>query len=106
MSPSFIWFRLVDNNGQPYKGTSATKVSFSSSPDVDDFRDAVYLKNSPILTGITSSQLTVYINKAAFDKESPLDPTESISTFENKQDMLIVVVPSSIRTFSGISKLK
>ena len=65
--PPRVWFLLLDSaTGQPYKGTSADKVSVSSSADVADFRDAVKTKNSSILTGITSSQLLVYKNKAAF----------------------------------------
>ena len=60
--------------GNPYKGTTADKVSVSSSADVADFRDAAHLKNSSILTGIASSQLLVYKNKDAFDKRNaPLE---------------------------------
>eukprot|EP00804_Cyclotella_cryptica_P001862 CCRYP_019353-RA/>CCRYP_019353-RA protein AED:0.08 eAED:0.08 QI:0/-1/0/1/-1/1/1/0/338 len=101
----FVWFLLLDSvTGLPYKGTNANKVSVSTSADVADFREAAHLKNSSILTGITSAQLTVYKNKAAFDKrnavvddgkEEPLDPTESLGLLGSKEDMLVVVVPSS-----------
>ena len=63
-----VWFQLLDSAaGEPYKRTSADKVSVSSSADVADFRKAVCLKHSNKLTGIASSQLIVYKNKAAFD---------------------------------------
>ncbi len=48
---------------EPYNGTSAEKVSVSSSADVADFRDAVQAKNSSILTGITSSFSSFYDTK-------------------------------------------
>ena len=105
-----VWFQRLDSaTGLPYKKTSASIASVSFSADVDDFRKAVYLENSPILTGITSSQLTVYKNKAAFDKrnaaddgkEKPLDPTESLGLLGSKEDMLVIVVPSSIHSESS-----
>ncbi|KAJ3202072.1 hypothetical protein HDU67_000823 [Dinochytrium kinnereticum] len=99
-----VWFLLLDSaTGEPYKGTSADNVSVASSGDVADFREAVYLKNSSLLTGITSSQLLVYKNKAAFDKRNaaiddgkkePLDPTESLDLLGSNEGMLIVAVPS------------
>jgi hypothetical protein len=94
-----VWFLLLDAaTGNPYKGTTADKVAVSSSADVADFRDAVIEKQkSSVLTGIASSQLLVYKNKAAFvdGKEEPLDPTESLGLLGSKEDMLVVVVPSS-----------
>ena len=36
--PRLIWYQLVDSStGQPYKATSAAKVSVPSNADVDDF---------------------------------------------------------------------
>jgi len=107
-SAPLIWFLLVDSSGQPYKKTSAVKVSVSSSADVDDFRDAVKKKgkddgDAAVLTPFKSSQLLVYKNKTAFDKrnaavddgkEEQLDPTESLGFLGSKEDMLVVVVPS------------
>jgi hypothetical protein len=41
-----VWFLLLDSaTGEPYKETSADKVSVSSSADVADFRDAVKKKD-------------------------------------------------------------
>jgi hypothetical protein len=98
-SPSpLVWFLLLDSaTGEPYKGTTADFVSLPASAVVAQFRDAVHLKNSSILTGITPSQLLVNENKAAFvdGKEEPLDPTESLGLLGSKEDMLVVVVPSS-----------
>jgi hypothetical protein len=102
-----IWFLLVDSiTGQPYKGTSADKVSIASTADVADFRDAVKIKNAPILTGITSSQLLVYKSKAAFDKrnaaadegrEEPLEEDSLVDGLGTSvKEALIVVVPSSV----------
>jgi len=62
MPPSpLIWFQLFDfATGEPYKGTSADKVSVSSSVDIADFRDAVKAKYSDShLRGIASSDLLV-----------------------------------------------
>jgi hypothetical protein len=109
-SPSpLIWFQLLDSaTGEPYKKTSADYVSLPPGSVIAQFRKAVHLENSSILTGITSSQLTVYRNKAAFEKrnaaidegkEEPLQPTESIGLLGSKEDMLVVVVPSSILAF-------
>ena len=102
--PTLVWFLLLDSaTGEPYKETSADKVSVSSSADVADFREAVHLKNSSILTGIDSSQLVVFKNKTAFDKrnaaideekEKPMDPTESLGLLGSKEDVLLVAVAS------------
>ena len=103
-----VWFRLLDaDTGEPYKGTSATKVFVASSADVADFRDAVHSKyDKPnYLRDIPSGALIVYKNKAAFDKrnaavddgkEEPLDPTESLGNLGSKQDMLVVTPPQTL----------
>jgi hypothetical protein len=105
-SPSLlIWFLLFDfATGQPYKGTTADKVSISYSADVADFRDTVKAKHSNKLSTFDAADLLVYKNKAAFDKrnaavsdgkEESLDPTESIELLGSKEEMLIVAVPST-----------
>jgi hypothetical protein len=71
-----VWFQLYDSStGLPYMGTSASSILRSSLvvPVIDQFRKAVHLENSSILTGITSSQLLVYKNKEAFDKRNDLE---------------------------------
>ena len=109
--PRLIWFLLLDSStGEPYKGTSAEKVSVSSSADVADFRDAVQAKNSSILTGIDASQLLVFKNKADFDKrnaaideekEKPMDATESLGLLGSKEDVLLVAVTVASPTSSA-----
>ncbi|KAJ3198832.1 hypothetical protein HDU67_003373, partial [Dinochytrium kinnereticum] len=70
------------------------RFSVASYVDVADFRKAVYRKNSSILTGINSSQLIVYKNKAAFDKrnaaiddekEEPLKSTRLMDGLEKQE---------------------
>ena len=64
---SLVWFLLLNSaTGEPYKGTSASKVSVSSSADLDDFRDAVKAKHSNKLSTFDDADLLVYKNKAAF----------------------------------------
>jgi hypothetical protein len=100
-----VWFVLVDSvTGEPYKGTSADKVAVSSSADVADFRKAVKVENSSVLTGIDSSQIIVYKNKTAFEKrnatvdqekQEPLKPSCKINGLgTTEEDALVVVVPS------------
>jgi len=103
-----IWFLLVDSiTGQPYKGTTADKVSIASTADVADFRDAVKKKDKDagVLNPFISSQLLVYKNKAAFDKrnaaadegrEEPLEEDSLVYGLgETEEEALVVVVPSS-----------
>jgi hypothetical protein len=106
-----IWFLLVDSvTGQPYKGTTADKVSIASTADVADFRDAVKKKDKDdgdagVLNPFKSSQLLVYKNKASFDKrnaaadegkEEPLKSSHHMDGLgETEEEALIVVVPSS-----------
>ena len=97
-SPLLIWFQLLDSaTGEPYKKTTADKVSVSFSADVADFRDAVKAKHSNKLSTFDAADLLVYKNKATFvdGKEEPLVPTESLGLLGSKEDMLVVVVPSS-----------
>jgi hypothetical protein len=106
----FVWFLLLDAaSGQSYMGTSAAKVSISSTADVDDFRKAVLDDNSAMLTGICRSQLSVYANKDAFDKrnattdEEKAEPLEEDSLIgglgSSKKEALVVLIPST-RSFS------
>ncbi len=104
MSPYLIWFRLVDTAGQSYKGTSDSSILSSSLAFsvVDQFRKAVKAEYADShLKGIAPSDLIVYKNQTAFDKENPLDPKESLDFLESK-NVLIVVVPSSIKTSSNL----
>jgi hypothetical protein len=99
-APTFIWFQLIGSDGQPYKGTSATKVYFNSPPDVDQFRDAVKAKyNDSHLKGVASSNLKVYENKSVFlGKEEPLKSSVSLDGVgKTEEEALIVIVPSYLQ---------
>jgi hypothetical protein len=105
-----VWFLLLDSaTGLPYKKTTADYVSRTRGSVIAQFRDAVKKKykdeDSTIITGIASSQLLVYKNKATFDKrnaavdEGKEEPLKSSCLLDGlgitEEDALIVVVPSS-----------
>ena len=105
-----VWFLILDSTGEPYKGTTASKVSVSSSADVDDFRKAVKAENSNKLSTFDAADLLVYKNKAAFDKrnaqEGKQEPLEEDSFINglgtSKKEALVVFVPlSTDSTFKG-----
>jgi 5-formyltetrahydrofolate cyclo-ligase len=93
-----VWFQLVDQNGEPYKGTACGFVSMSPESVVHHFRDAVMAKNSVILPGIVSTQLLVYSNRKAFYQGNvPLRSSAPLDRLgETEDDALIVVVPSPL----------
>jgi hypothetical protein len=102
-----IWFQLVDYaTGESYKGSTADAVPLSPGSLVVQFRDALKLKYADShLKAIAPSNLLVYKNKAAFDtrnamlderKEEPLRPTQTLGELGTADDVLFVVVPSSI----------
>ncbi len=96
-----LWFILIGADGQAYKGTTADIVSLGPNQRVVHLRDAVYKKNTFILTGIVPSQLKVYKNKAAFDNreepnEGPLQPSLLLNSLgDTEGDHLVILVPSS-----------
>lgn len=102
--------------GKPYKGTRATNVSIDASADLDDFRRVIHIENFSILTGITSSQLHVYKNKAAFDKrnaavtdgkEEPLEEDTLIDGFgTSEKEALVVAIQASDASNSASDKLR
>lgn len=96
--PIYYYLLLDSANGQPhpYKGTSASSISLSPDSIIDLFQKQVYQDNSTILTGMVSSQLIVYKNKASFDnKENPLRPSQRLLELgtDDEQNDLIVLVP-------------
>ena len=105
-SSPHVWFQLYDSaTGKPYKRSTADYVSLAHGSVIAQFRDAVQLENTSILTGITSSQLLVYKNKATFDKRNAAvddgkeEPLEEDSLLDglgaSKKEALVVVVPES-----------
>lgn len=99
------WFILVDTYGQPFKGTTVSSVSVSPTAVIDEFRDAVHLKNSSLLSGIVSSQLFVYRNKTDYDgKKDPLKSSLLLNGYgKSEEDALVVAVPRPIRFLSSIN---
>jgi hypothetical protein len=113
MSPDLLdfYFQLTDSNGHPVMGTFIDAVKLPSTSNVADFRKAVKIKYADShLKGITPSDLIVYKNQNSFElrnadqgKEKPLEVDSSINNFGTDEDKaLIVVIPSSIKTSSGI----
>ena len=105
---SFIWFQLVDLNGQPYKATNADKVQLSTGSDVAQLRDAVKVKNSNKLSSCDAADLVVYKNKESFDKRNneveqerkvPLKSSGLLGGLGATEDeALIIVVPPLLMT--------
>ena len=111
-----VWFQLMDSaTGEPYEGTTVSSVLRSSLvvPVVDQFRKAVKTEYSNKLSSVDAGALLVYKNKAAFDKrnaavdegqEKPLKsshPLDGLGKTEEEEDMLVIVVPSSINSESS-----
>ncbi|OQR82361.1 hypothetical protein THRCLA_23214 [Thraustotheca clavata] len=92
-----VWYILVDDQGEPYKGTRASSVDIPSSYVIDQFAKAVKAEYSDShLAGIAPSDLLVYANKTAFDEGNSLEEDESIQNYgRSKKDALWVVVPSN-----------
>ena len=92
-----VWFLLVDGEGHPFRGTTASSVFVPSEYVIDQFRDAVKEKyKDSHLKGIAPSDLVVYANKAAFDrKDDPLQPQADIGDYGTKESQLYVVVPAT-----------
>jgi hypothetical protein len=68
----FLCHELTDPRVDPYKGTTATKVSLSTDAVVIDFRDAVKAKHSNKLASVDSDELVVYRNSTSFVKTRDL----------------------------------
>jgi serine/threonine protein kinase len=104
-----FWFELVDSQGEPYKGTSASKVSLPSAADVDDFRDAVKAKLTNKLSFVDADDLLVYANKAAFDAGNllnasfPLELSGECTLGNSEEAALIVIVPALSTDASRLS---
>ncbi len=66
-----IWFHLYDSdNGLPYMGTRATKVSVPVGSDIAEFCKAVKAECSNKLSSIDAGDLLVFKNKQSFDKRN------------------------------------
>jgi hypothetical protein len=93
--PQHVWFDVVDSSGRSYREAGVGRVQLSSSADVDDFKVAVRLQYTALLSGITSSELMVYKSIVSFDnKEEPLDEDSILVGLglNAAEDALIVLV--------------
>ena len=93
-----VWFQLVESNGAPFNGTTATSVSLSDDANIAVLRDAVKAKcNTPrLLKDTSTAELKVYANVAAFNNGGaplPLDGGVA-GVGETLADAVAVVVPS------------
>lgn len=87
--------------GQTYKGTSVDAMSISPDTVITQFQDVVHVKNPNKITGISTSNLVVYKNKAVRNnaqdevKEQPLKSSWILDGLgRTEEDALIVVVPT------------
>ena len=96
--PELIWFQLVDSSGKPYKDTSADAVSLRPGSVIVQFRKAVKAEYADShLKGVAPSDLKVYKNKAAFDKDERLTAGFLLSGLVTSDtDLLLVVVSGSV----------
>ena len=92
---------LVNDKGQPYRGSTPTSLSISEGTNVDAFRDAVKGKCPNLLASTDASQLKVYTTVAALlgDEGVPwLDEDAILGELKiglSKKDALAVVVPTT-----------
>ncbi|KAG9397903.1 hypothetical protein AC1031_022074 [Aphanomyces cochlioides] len=92
-----VWYILVDANQTPKMEESSVKMQSGPNCRIDDFKDAVYAKVSPILPeGIVAAQLKVYSDMDALKVKNPvsLHPTQEMTQYDaNMSSPLVVVVP-------------
>lgn len=95
-----FWYQLLREDGTSMG--YITKVRLSPNADVDDFRKEVKAENTHRIT-VDPGELTVYLNKAAFDnKESHLKASAPVSGGDSEDNALVVVVlGQSHGSFSG-----
>ncbi len=92
-----VWYQLVDINGNPYTGTDVDKVILPPTADIVDVRNAVHVRNAPILSTIAPTQLKVFntfhglkTNTSLLKASTPLGYMGNAAN-----NPLLVVVPSS-----------
>jgi hypothetical protein len=99
----FIWYQLVESDGQPFKGMRADKISMEPTSMVIEFREAVKIKyNQPgYLNRIVDSMLCIYKNREFFEgNEKPLSVSIYVPGLgETEEDAVIVVVPRLAYSF-------
>ena len=92
-----VWYYLVDEQGDSFKGVGADIVSINTESKVVHFRDAVWAKNKEgLLKGVSAVQLKVYTTKDNITDptKEPLEVDASVNGMgEQKREALFVVVP-------------
>ena len=95
MTERSVWTRLVDSDGNPYKGSGSSCVKFSDQDFIALFAEEIHSRNAPILTGIVSSQLRVYKTLNDLKQNQPLKSSALMEGLGlDEESALIVVVPS------------
>ena len=94
----FVWFVLVDGQGNAFDGTTASSVYIPSNYVIDQFKKEVkveYDRYGDELAGIQPSKLLVYEDRAALDDRRFLKSSAPLVTLGiNEENALLVVVPS------------
>jgi hypothetical protein len=88
-----VWFRFVDENGEPYKRSRFGRLKTSSDQKIIEFRDKVHAEYSGFLEGIHKIQLTVREEGATNVLDEETDTVGNRG--ESKAKALLVVVPAS-----------
>ena len=97
MSTIKIWYQLVKEDGIPMG--SAAKVFLSPGADVDDFRKQVKAENAVKLRAVDASDLSVYLNKTAYESRATVAQLEEDAGVaglgHSKVNALVVLVPTT-----------
>ena len=97
-----LFYKLVNaTNGEPLTGTTVDAIKIHENAMLFEVRDAIYAKNSQLLTHLAISQLQVYENEASFtmsdqsEEREPLSPGTQIGSFGiSDKSPIIIAVPS------------
>jgi hypothetical protein len=101
------WFRLVDSDGNSYKGHTAEKIPVPLNADVSDLRKAIQLVSKEILGDITLARLKTFKNKNAFKmKEGDLSADSVINGLGSTlDDAIVILVPPPLTSLPSAEGL-
>jgi hypothetical protein len=92
MSAIKIWYQLVKEDG--ISMGSADYVELLPSSDIVKFRKQVKAENTNDLASVDAKNLSVYLNKTAYDTVTPLKASQTVSGGDSEESALVVVVPN------------
>ncbi len=92
MSTIKIWYQLVKEDG--ISMGSADYVELLPSSDIVKFRKQVKAENTNDLASVDAKNLSVYLNKTAYDTVTPLKASQTVSGGDSEESALVVVVPN------------